>query len=60
MCRSSQGFVLSLDMTHEPKNLFLGVWQHKVWLTVLGKVSFNEVERVFLEKSFSVDKISIL
>lgn len=34
VCRSSQGLVLFLGVTHESKSLFLGVWRHESWLAV--------------------------
>lgn len=51
------GLVLSLDVTHEAKYLFLGVWLHKGWLTVPDGVFPKEWKRVFLEVSFPIDEV---
>lgn len=45
MCRSSQGLVLSLDVSHEPR-VFPGVWRHKGWFAVPNKSLSSEVERI--------------
>ena len=58
MC--SQGSALSLGMSHESKSLFLGVWQHKVWLAVPDRSLCRGLKKVFIEVSFPIDKISRL
>ena len=35
MHMSSQSLVLSLDVSHESKSLFLEVWKYNGWLAVL-------------------------
>ena len=42
--RSSQGLMLSLDVSCELSSLFLGVWQCKGWLAVADKVPSSEVK----------------
>lgn len=49
--RSSQGLVLCLDVAHESKSLFSGVWQHKRGLIVPNRSLFSEVGEVLLEVS---------
>lgn len=39
MCRSSQGFVLSLGVSRDSKSQFFGVWHHKDWLAVSDEES---------------------
>ena len=59
VCRSSQGLVLSLDVLHESKSLFSGVWQHKGRLAAAGAFP-GRLKRVLLEVSFPIDEISRL
>lgn len=40
---SSQSLVLSLDLPHEPKNLFPGVERQSSWFVVPHKGLFSEV-----------------
>ena len=44
MYGSSQGFMLSLDVSHESRSLFPGVWWHKGGLAVLDKGFSSEIE----------------
>ena len=60
MCTSSQGSETSLGLSHASKSLFLKVWWHKGWLTVLSMVFLVRLRRMLLAVSFPVDKISKL
>lgn len=56
---ASLGF--SLDESHDSNSLFPGLWQHKGCLAVPNKgLSRETKERVFLEVSFPINKISML
>lgn len=60
MCRCSQGWVLSLDVSHEYRSLFPGVWQHKGSLAVPVGAFPGRLKRVFLEVPFLPGEISRL
>ena len=58
MYRSNQGLMLSVDVTYGFKDLFLGVWQHKGWLTVSDRGLSIRVEESVSGHVFSNDEIS--
>ena len=56
MCRSSQ--LLSLRVSCESKDLFLGGFWHKSWLEIFSGAFLVRLKRVLLEVSFPREKVS--